>query len=38
VTPCVSFITLLGSVVKDSDAYDTDHSIVVVGVGLSKEF
>jgi hypothetical protein len=38
VTPSVSYITLLGSDVKDSDAYDTDHSIVVVGVGLSKEF
>jgi outer membrane scaffolding protein for murein synthesis (MipA/OmpV family) len=38
VTPSVSYITLLGSDVKDSDAYDTDNSIVVVGVGLAKEF
>lgn len=38
VTPSVSFVTLLGSDVKDSDAYDTDHNIVVVGVGFSKEF
>lgn len=38
VTPSISYIALLGSDVKDSDAYDTDNSIVVVGVSLSKEF
>ncbi len=38
VTPSVSYIALLGSDVKDSDAYDTDDDIVVVGIGLSKEF
>jgi uncharacterized protein (TIGR02001 family) len=38
VTPSISYITLLGSDVKDSDAYDKDNSILVVGVSLSKEF
>jgi len=38
VTPSVSYIALLGSDVKDSDAYDTDNSIVVVGIGFAKEF
>lgn len=38
VMPSVSYVALLGSDVKNSDAYDTDNSIVVVGVSLSKEF
>ena len=38
VTPSISYIALLGRDVKDSDAYDTNNSIVVVGVCLSKEF
>ncbi len=38
VTPSVRYIALLGSDVKDSDAYDKDNSVLVVGVSLSKEF
>ncbi len=38
VTPSVSYVVLLGSDVKDSDAYDDDNSIVVAGVGFAKEF
>ncbi len=38
VTPSVSYIALLGSDVKDSDAYGTDNDMFLVGVGLSKEF
>jgi len=38
ITPSVSYILLLGSDVKDSDAYDDDNSIVVAGVGFAKEF
>jgi len=38
VTPSVSYIMLVGSDVKDSDAYDTDNSIVMAGIGFSKEF
>lgn len=38
ITPMVSFIALLGSDIKDADAYGDDNSLVVFGVGLSKEF
>ncbi len=38
VTPSVSYIALLGSDVRDSDAYGRDNNIVVVGVSLAKEF
>jgi Bacterial protein of unknown function (Gcw_chp) len=38
VTPSVSYITLLGSDVKDSEAYHADSSMVVAGIGFAKEF
>ena len=38
VTPSVSYIALLGSDVKDSDAYDTDNSLVMAGIGFAAEF
>jgi hypothetical protein len=38
ITPKVSLITLLGSDVKEADAYDTSNSVVVFGVGFAKEF
>ena len=38
VAPSVSYIALLGSDVRDSDAYGSDNSIVVFGVSLAKEF
>lgn len=38
VTPSVSYIALLGSDVKDSDAYGSDNDLVVFGVSLAKEF
>ena len=38
VTPQVSFISLLGSDIKNADTYDTSNSMFVFGVGLAKDF
>jgi len=38
VTPSVTYVALLGSDVKDSDAFDTDNDVVVAGIGLAYGF
>ena len=38
VTPSVTYVSLLGSDVRKSDAYDTDNDVVVAGVTASYNF
>jgi len=38
ITPSVNYVRLLGSDVRNSNAYGTDDDLFYAGIGLSKEF